>query len=128
MHVLYTYGVALMAALAQPGRAQQEAPSDDPIPDPTAAVALGNARFTVLSESLIRLQSVTPRRDGHQQQPDDRATAVVVNRRFPGGVPQVQRVSSERIGSGDNDCQAAADLQPAGLASTAHRPQCPRWR
>lgn len=88
MHVLYTYGVALMAALAQPGRAQQEAPSDDPIPDPTAAVALGNARFTVLSESLIRLQSVTPRRDGHQQQPDDRATAVVVNRRFPGGVPK----------------------------------------
>ena len=52
----------------------------DPVADPAAVVTSGNARFTVLTSKMIRIQySATA-------QFEDRATFAVVNRRLP--VPQ----------------------------------------
>ena len=81
-------GVLLSAAMLAAGaRGARGASGADPIPDASAVVAFGDARFTMLSESLIRLQNIKSTRGG-KLLPDDRATAVVVNRRFPGGVPR----------------------------------------
>ena len=54
--------------------------ADDPVADPAAVVTSGRARFTVLTNRMIRIQySATSRFE-------DRATFAVVNRRLP--VPQ----------------------------------------
>ena len=55
-------------------------PADDPRPDPAAVVAIHGARFTVLSDRLIRMEIEGPSRAGAGG--DDRATAVVINRRL----------------------------------------------
>ena len=64
--------------------ASQDDPTTDPTPDPAAVVACGAARFTVLSDSLIRLEAThASDRAPSGGSFDDRATSVVVNRRFP---------------------------------------------
>eukprot|EP01051_Picozoa_sp_SAG22_P001507 SAG22_NODE_60_length_23423_cov_8.445250_11_plen_1063_part_00 len=82
-------GVLLFVAALLAASHGSHGQAPDPDPDPSAVVAFGSARFTVLSESLIRLEGTSkPTRGGKQLPPDDRATAVVVSRRFPGGVPR----------------------------------------
>ena len=52
----------------------------DPIAAPAATVLFGDARFTLLSPSLIRLEHSAPLNS--EKSFDDRATSVVINRRL----------------------------------------------
>ncbi len=66
---LFTFFVAVMSAFAQ---------SDyNPVADPQAVVREGNARFTILTPEMIRIQY------SNKGQFEDRATFAVVNRRLP---------------------------------------------
>ena len=66
---LFTFFVAVMSAFAQ---------SDyNPVADPQAMVREGNARFTILTPEMIRIQY------SNKGQFEDRATFAVVNRRLP---------------------------------------------
>jgi len=65
------------------------AESCDPAADPAATVACGKARFTVLTDRLIRLEWSA---DGAFE---DRASLAVVNRRLP-----VPKFTAKRIGEG----------------------------
>jgi len=72
---------AALALLGLPLLALALSPSWDPAPDPAAIVPAGpSARFTVLSPALLRLQHAG---GGAPAAFDDRATAVIVNRRLP---------------------------------------------
>jgi alpha-glucosidase len=57
--------------------AQTAPPADNPVADPKAVVALGNARFTVLTPQLIRMEWAA---DGKFE---DHASFVFLNRRMP---------------------------------------------
>ena len=76
---------ATAAAAAQPLREQ---PSDDPVADPRAVVTQGNARVTVLTPQLIRIEWAA---DGKFE---DHASLVFINRRLP-----VPRYSHEFTGN-----------------------------
>ena len=66
---LFTFFVAVISAFAQ---------SDyNPVADPQAVVREGNARFTILTPEMIRIQY------SNKGQFEDRATFAVVNRRLP---------------------------------------------
>ena len=66
---LFTFFVAVMSAFAQ---------SDyNPVADPQAVVREGNARFTILTPEMIRIQY------SNKGQFEDRATFAVVNRHLP---------------------------------------------
>ncbi|MFZ2024639.1 MAG: hypothetical protein WAV06_23050, partial [Terracidiphilus sp.] len=54
--ILFVYGVALFAS--GPARALSASiqPADNPVADPKAVVTVGNARFTVLTPQLIRME------------------------------------------------------------------------
>ena len=69
--------LASLQSLLPPSHALS--PFWDPVADPAALVPAGSTRFTVLTPSLIRIQFAEP--PGYAF--DDRATAVVVNRRLP---------------------------------------------
>ena len=64
-----------------PGRdaaaAPQAEPPDNPVADPKAVVTIGNARFTVLTPQLIRMEWSA---DGKFE---DHASMVFINRRLP---------------------------------------------
>jgi alpha-glucosidase (family GH31 glycosyl hydrolase) len=66
----------------QPGARPVE-PVDDPVADPKAVVTVGNARFTVLTPQLIRMEwSATGKFEDH-------ASLVFINRRLP--VPKFEK-------------------------------------
>jgi alpha-glucosidase len=67
---------------AQPA-AGQVVPPDNPVADPKAIVTIGNARFTVLTSQLIRMEWSA---DGKFE---DHASLVFINRRLP--VPKFKR-------------------------------------
>jgi len=69
-------------------------PADDPVADPKAIVTVGNARFTVLTPQLIRMEWSA---DGKFE---DHASLVFINRRLP--VPKfgVAEDSNGPLGSG----------------------------
>ncbi len=70
--------------------AQAEPPADNPVADPKAVVTLGNARFTVLTPQLIRMEWAA---DGKFE---DHASFVFLNRRMP--VPKfTQSVSGRNL-------------------------------
>lgn len=68
-------GLLVLLFLAQPSAAAD--PPDDPKPDPRAVVVAGQARFTVLTPELIRMEWSE---DGPFE---DRASLVFLNRRLP---------------------------------------------
>jgi len=78
--------ITLMAALL-PTVAQTDI--IDPMADTRAIVSAGNARFTVLTPQLIRMQY------SDKQQFEDRATFAVINRKLP--VPQFTTETSNGI-------------------------------
>ena len=61
----------------QPHSTCQREAADDPVADPRAVVVLGNARFTVLTPELIRMEWAA---DGKFE---DHASFVFINRRLP---------------------------------------------
>jgi len=63
--------------------ARQVEPADNPVADPKAVVTLGNARFTILTPQLIRMEWSA---DGKFE---DHASLVFINRRLP--VPKFKR-------------------------------------
>jgi alpha-glucosidase (family GH31 glycosyl hydrolase) len=68
-------------------------PADDPVADPKAVVTVGNARFTVLTPQLIRMEwSATGKFEDH-------ASFVFINRKLP--VPEFsqQKVTDGPLGS-----------------------------
>ena len=66
--------------------AGQVQPSDNPVADPKAVVTIGNARFTVLTPQLIRMEWSA---DGKFE---DHASLVFINRRLP--VPKFEAVAT----------------------------------
>ena len=73
-------------------QAAQHAPreaADNPVADPKAVVSLGNARFTVLTPELIRMEWAA---DGKFE---DHASFVFLNRRLP--VPKFTRVRTKSV-------------------------------
>jgi len=68
----------------------QEAAATDPIPDPKAVVVLGNARFTVLTPQLIRMEWAADAKF------EDHASFVFINRRLP--VPPYSRNVTDENG------------------------------
>jgi alpha-glucosidase (family GH31 glycosyl hydrolase) len=69
---------AVAPAAAGPGNAAVSIPpADDPVADPKAVVTVGNARFTVLTPQLIRMEWSA---DGKFE---DHASLVFINRRLP---------------------------------------------
>jgi Glycosyl hydrolases family 31/Domain of unknown function (DUF5110) len=58
-------------------QASQEEIANDPVADPKAVVTLGNARFTVLTPQLIRMEWSADRKF------EDHASLVFINRRLP---------------------------------------------
>jgi alpha-glucosidase len=58
-------------------------PADNPVADPKAVVTLGNARFTVLTPQLIRMEWSADRKF------EDHASLVFINRRLP--VPKFEK-------------------------------------
>jgi alpha-glucosidase len=83
--------IAFTAAFAQQRTAstRDEKPTaeqkDNPVADPKAIVTIGNARFTVLTPQLIRMEW------SENSQFEDHASFVFINRRLP--VPRFQRES-----------------------------------
>ncbi len=69
--------VAKAQVAAQPATSSTALPVDNPVANPKAVVLFGNARFTVLTSQLIRMEwSAT----GHFE---DHASIVFINRRLP---------------------------------------------
>ena len=64
--------------------------AENPVADPRAVVVLGNARFTVLTPELIRMEWAA---DGKFE---DHASFVFINRRLP-----VPKFETNKLGSGD---------------------------
>jgi len=75
---------------AQPAAGQAE-PADNPVADPKAIVTVGNARFTVLTPQLIRMEWSA---DGKFE---DHASLVFINRRLPVPVIKTTNQSSSGI-------------------------------
>jgi hypothetical protein len=74
------------------------ATTDDPVADPAATFIFGQARFTVLSEALVRLERLPEGILASQGSFDDRASTVVINRRMPPVQPiQVSHPNSSSI-------------------------------
>ena len=73
----------LLLGAASATRAQDPAEKYNPVADPAAEVVLGNARFTVLTPRMIRMEWAA---DGHFE---DHASFVFLNRRLP--VPRFTR-------------------------------------
>lgn len=68
--------------------ASASAPQEDPVADPGATVVCGNARFTVLTPQLIRMEWAE---DGIFE---DRATLAILNRRLPVPAFKLSRTSN----------------------------------
>ena len=62
--------------------------ADDPVADPRAVVILGNARFTVLTPELIRMEWAANRKF------EDHASFVFINRRLP--VPKFSKDEADQ--------------------------------
>ncbi len=69
--------LVLLALLLAPGALVAQLQPHDPVAAPGAEVRVGNARFTVLTDRMIRMEWA---QGGHFE---DSATMVVVNRRLP---------------------------------------------
>jgi len=83
----------VVSVLANASRAQANPPGrEDPVADPRAMVTAGNARFTVLTPQLIRMEWAA---DGRFE---DHASLVFLNRRLP--VPRFQS-ANESMGGAD---------------------------
>ncbi len=103
MGVLATAGLAAQtapkpaqtAASAHPTSVQPVAgkvqPSDNPVADPKAVVTIGNARFTILTPQLIRMEWSA---DGKFE---DHASLVFINRRLP--VPKFHQSVEHSMGN-----------------------------
>ena len=101
-------GIGLSAAAAQQSAASQSSPQVyQPSADPRAIVTFGNARFTVLTQQLIRMEWAA---DGKFE---DHASFAFLNRRLP--IPQFQ---SHTAGEGSD---RALSLDTADLHLT-YRP------
>ena len=74
MKRLFSSLIVLVAAL---NLAQAQTETLNPVADPQAVVSCGQARFTVLTPQMIRIQW------SERQQFEDRATFAIVNRRLP---------------------------------------------
>jgi alpha-glucosidase len=72
---------------ADPGAASNPENANDPVADPKAVVTLGNARFTILTPQLIRMEWAS---DG---QFEDHASFVFLNRKLP--VPKFEHMLSD---------------------------------
>jgi len=68
---------ALLAGSDPAPETRPAAPADNPVADPRAEVVFGHARFTILTEQLIRMEWSA---DGHFE---DHASLVFINRRLP---------------------------------------------
>ena len=77
--------------------AGQVQPSDNPVADPKAVVTIGNARFTILTPQLIRMEWSA---DGKFE---DHASLVFINRRLP--VPKFEAVHDGSANGGAVDDQ-----------------------
>ncbi len=77
-------------AAAQKAEAAHAEPADNPVADPNAVVTLGNARFTVLTPQLIRMEWAA---DGKFE---DHASLVFINRRLP--VPKFKWGGASNVG------------------------------
>jgi alpha-glucosidase len=75
------------AASAEPAASNAAEIATDPAADPKAIVTLGNARFTVLTPQLIRMEWAS---DGHFE---DHASFVFLNRKLP--VPKFEHTLSD---------------------------------
>jgi alpha-glucosidase (family GH31 glycosyl hydrolase) len=75
------------APAAEPATASNSENTTDPVADPKAIVTLGNARFTVLTSRLIRMEWAS---DSHFE---DHASFVFLNRKLP--VPKFEHTISE---------------------------------
>jgi len=74
-------GALLLAgAHAAPPLASGPWGNRNPVADPGAVVLAGSARFTVLTERLIRMEYAT---DGEAPVFEDRATVAIINRNLP---------------------------------------------
>ncbi|HUH63621.1 MAG TPA: TIM-barrel domain-containing protein [Terracidiphilus sp.] len=115
---------AQSAAATQKTQALHAEPADNPAADPKAVVTLGNARFTVLTPQLIRMEWEA---DGKFE---DHASLVFINRRLP--VPKFHVVkdgdpSYERLGIITDALRLtytlatrkAGELQPDSVGFTA---------
>jgi hypothetical protein len=78
------------AASGAGGSARGVLPVDNPVADPKAVVTVGNARFTVLTPQLIRMEWSA---DGKFE---DHASFVFINRRLP--VPRVTTANQSSDG------------------------------
>lgn len=80
---------AILAGADPAAQYRQAETANDPVADPRAEVAFGNARFTVLTPQLIRMECSADRHF------EDHASLVFINRRLP--VPQfLQSVSDDK--------------------------------
>jgi alpha-glucosidase len=110
--VLATTGLGLAAQTAQkqaPAHqttmqpaARPSGPVDNPVADPKAIVTVGNARFTVLTPQLIRMEWSA---DGKFE---DHASLVFINRRLP--VPKFEH-KVEILGSSRTDAIDTGSLR-----------------
>ena len=76
--------------------ARPSEPADNPVADPKAIVTIGNARFTVLTPQLIRMEWSA---DGKFE---DHASLVFINRRLP--VPKFETTGRSTGGSANIAC------------------------
>jgi alpha-glucosidase len=81
--ILFVCGLGFLAWGAARAQSAGIPAADDPVADPKAVVTVGNARFTVLTPQLIRMEWSA---DGKFE---DHASFVFINRRLP--VPKFQK-------------------------------------
>jgi Glycosyl hydrolases family 31/Domain of unknown function (DUF5110) len=107
--LLTIWGLALVSAgaLAATIPAASIPPADNPVADPRAIVTFGNARFTVLTAELIRMEWSEPRKF------EDHASLVFLNRRLP--VPAF----SDRIEEGGKRLVLKTDALELSYTSSA---------
>ena len=78
-------------------------------------VANGTVRFTVLTPSLVRIESITPNEDGSLPPFDEYQTQVVVNRLFP--VPEFTTATSGMSRAGGKEMQERRHILESELIS-----------
>ena len=122
LHAPQPSQAAQTSQIAAP-RAAQHTPreaADNPVADPRAVVVIGNARFTVLTPEMIRMEWAA---DGKFE---DHASFVFINRRLP--VPkfdwgEVSTGGLNRLtGPARSNCRLGLSLsRPARSSSPIHR-------
>jgi alpha-glucosidase (family GH31 glycosyl hydrolase) len=83
---IFAAAVVLICGVTVRAQSAPISPADDPVADPKAVVTVGNARFTVLTPQLIRMEWSA---DGKFE---DHASFVFINRRLP--VPKFTQSSA----------------------------------